>query len=148
VPRLLRTLFADLYPVRKLLLDHHELLKPAGFSESVRMDVSVSCRLHPHRSTPHLWRGMILEAKRDLRGAARAYADAKRLSPPYDWQAAFRLWRVQLELADAEAARREREHLVRLWGEVQLAWYSPDVGGDVVPYREVAGIEADELRGV
>ena len=28
VPRLLRTLFADLYPVRKLLLDHHELLKP------------------------------------------------------------------------------------------------------------------------
>ena len=41
VPRLLRTLFADLYPVRKLLLDHHELLKPNGFSESVRMDVSV-----------------------------------------------------------------------------------------------------------
>jgi len=30
VPRLLRTLFADLYPVRKLLLDHKELLSAGG----------------------------------------------------------------------------------------------------------------------
>ncbi len=35
VPRLMRCLFPDLYPVRKLLVDHHELLKPNGFSEMV-----------------------------------------------------------------------------------------------------------------
>ena len=38
----MRCLFPDLYPVRKLLIDHHELLKPGGFTESVVMDVSVS----------------------------------------------------------------------------------------------------------
>ena len=48
VPRLMRTLFADLYPVRKLLIDHFLLLQPKGFSESVQMDVSVSQVRNPN----------------------------------------------------------------------------------------------------
>ena len=59
--------------MRKLLIDHHELLKPAGepgqkpgITEAVVMDVSVSQHLHPTRPEPHLWSGMILQAKGDL----------------------------------------------------------------------------------
>ena len=50
VPRPLRTLFPDLYPVRKLLVDH-ELLKPGGF-EMVQMDVSVSTTYTPSAPRP------------------------------------------------------------------------------------------------
>jgi len=82
VPRLLRCLFSDLYPVRKLLIDHHELLKPTGFSESVVMDVSVSQHLHPHRAETHLWTGMISQAKGELDAAVRAYNDSARLAAP------------------------------------------------------------------
>ena len=84
VPRLMRTLFADLYPVRKLLIDHAMLAKPGGFSESVVMDVSVSQHLHPHRSTPHLWLGMILQAKKDHAAALASYNRSKALSLSYD----------------------------------------------------------------
>lgn len=132
VPRLMRTLFADLYPVRKLLIDHHLLLSPRGFSESVQMDVSVSQHLHPHRSTPHLWVGMILQAKGDLRGAAAAYNRSKQLAQPFDWQGTFRLWKALLLLGDTEAAAREEEALLHLWGPVQFGWYRTDVDGDVV----------------
>ena len=103
----MRTLFADLYPVRKLLIDHFVLLQPKGFSESVQMDVSVSQHLHPHRSTPHLWVGMILQSKGDLGAAARAYNLSKRLSQPYDWQASYRLWKALLLLGDAHQAALE-----------------------------------------
>ena len=126
VPRLMRTLFPDLYPVRKLLADHAELLKPSGFSEAVRMDVSVSQHLHPHRSVTHLWRGLVLQAKNDPHAAIEAYNASRRLSLPYDWQASFRLWRLLSELGDADAAARERARLVALWGELQFSWYSPD----------------------
>jgi len=124
VPRLLRCLFADLYPVRKLLMDHNELLKPEGFSEAVRMDVSVSQHVFPQRSAPHLWRGMILQAKRDYGAAADAYNSSKMLAAPYDWQPSFRLWRLLSELGDAAAAVSERQHLQELWGTAQFAWYS------------------------
>ena len=63
--------------------------------------------LHPHRATPHLWVGMILQVKGDLRGAAAAYNRSKQLSLPYDWQASFRLWRALLLLDDAPAAALE-----------------------------------------
>ena len=138
VPRLLRCLFPDVYPVRKLLVDHHELLKPNGFSEMVRMDVSVSQHLHAHRAATHLWRGMILQAKGDLAAAARAYNDSKRRAEPYDWQGAFRLWRVLTQMGDAAAAEDERRHLLRLWGDAQFAWYSTDVGGTPLHFATAA----------
>ena len=169
VPRLMRTLFADLYPVcqllvsrppllatpspppphplttlltpprhpsqvRKLLIDHYLLLQPKGFSESVQMDVSVSQHLHPHRSTPHLWVGMILQSKGDLHAACRAYNASKLLSQPYDWQAAFRLWKALLLLGDTPRAALEEEQLRSLWGPVQLGWYGTDVDGRIVPH--------------
>ena len=107
VPRLLRTLFPDLYPVRKLLVDHHELLKPGGFSEMVQMDVSVSHHLYPERATPYLWLGMILQVKGDLHAAAAACNRSKALSAPYDWQASFRLWRLLREQPPKMRRRRE-----------------------------------------
>mmetsp|Transcript_14189 Transcript_14189/g.45801 ORF Transcript_14189/g.45801 Transcript_14189/m.45801 type:complete len:204 (+) Transcript_14189:249-860(+) len=123
VPRLMRTLFADLYPVRKLLIDHHELLKPAGepgqkpgITEAVVMDVSVSQHLHPTRPEPHLWSGMILQAKGDLAGAAAAYNASAALAAPYDWQGSCRLWRALLLLGDGAAAAREEAALRRRWG--------------------------------
>ena len=118
--------------MRKLLIDHKVLLGPKGFSESVQMDVSVSQHLHPHRATPHLWVGMILQVKGDLRGAAAAYNRSKQLSLPYDWQASFRLWRALLLLDDAPAAALEEAALRRLWGDVQFGWYRTDVDGEVV----------------
>ncbi|KAL3917192.1 MAG: hypothetical protein SGPRY_006503, partial [Prymnesium sp.] len=138
VPRLLRCLFPDLYPVRKLLIDHHVLLKPNGFSESVVMDVSVSQHLHPHRAAPHLWSGMILQAKKDFAGALHAYNASRRVAKPYDWQPTYRMWRLLTtrgQLAEAEEARAA---LVRLWGEEQFAWYSTDVDGDLVQYEATA----------
>lgn len=144
VPRLMRTLFADLYPVRKLLIDHYLLLQPKGFSESVQMDVSVSQHLHPHRSTPHLWVGMILQSKGDLKAACRAYNRSKQLSQPYDWQAAFRLWKALLLLGDAPRAALEEEGLRRLWGPVQLGWYATDVDGRVVPHAADLPLLRDE----
>ena len=131
----MRTLFADLYPVRKLLIDHFVLLQPKGFSESVQMDASVSQHLHPHRSTPHLWVGMILQSKGDLGAAARAYNLSKRLSQPYDWQASYRLWKAPLLLGDAHQAALEEEALRRLWGDVQFGWYSTDVDGLIVQHE-------------
>ena len=118
--------------VRKLLIDHKVLLGSHGFSESVQMDVSVSQHLHPHRATPHLWVGMILQVKGDLRGAATAYNRSKRLAQPFDWQGTFRLWKALLLLGDTAAAAREEEALLRLWGPVQFGWYRTDVDGDVV----------------
>ena len=144
VPRLMRTLFADLYPVRKLLIDHYLLLQPKGFSESVQMDVSVSQHLHPHRSTPHLWVGMILQSKGDLKAACRAYNQSKLLSQPYDWQAAFRLWKALLLLGDARRAAREEEELRSLWGPVQLGWYGTDVDGRIVPHEADLPLLRDE----
>ena len=132
VPRLLRTLFPDLYPVRKLLVDHHELLKPGGFSEMVQMDVSVSHHLYPERATPYLWLGMILQVKGDLHAAAAAFNRSKALSAPYDWQASFRLWRLLREQpAEIAAEARERAALLARWGSVQFGWYSTDAFGDV-----------------
>jgi hypothetical protein len=87
----------------------------------------VSQHLHPHRAAPHLWVGMILEAKGDLSAAATAYSRSRVVAMPYDWQPTFRLWRVARRLGDAEVARECRDALVRLWGEDQLAWYSTDV---------------------
>jgi len=136
VPRLLRCLFPDLYPVRKLLIDHHELLKPNGFTESVVMDVSVSQHLHPLRAAPHLWSGMILEAKRDEDGAVRAYNRSRAVAKPFDWQPTYRLWRLHRRRGDAAAASEARDALVRLWGEDQFAWYTTDVDGDVVKYTD------------
>jgi glycosyltransferase involved in cell wall biosynthesis len=138
VPRLLRCLFPDLYPVRKLLVDHHELLKPNGFSESVRMDVSVSQHLHPHRAAAHLWRGMILQAKGDLAAAVHAYNASRRFAELYDWQGSFRLWRLLSDMGDAEGAEEVRHELLRLWGPAQLAWYAPDVRGNVLNFRAAA----------
>jgi len=140
VPRLMRTLFADLYPVRKLLIDHHELLKPAGepgqkpgITEAVVMDVSVSQHLHPTRPEPHLWSGMILQAKGDLAGAAAAYNASAALAAPYDWQGSYRLWRALLLLGDGAAAAREEAALRRRWGDAQMRWYSTDAYGGVLP---------------
>ena len=138
VPRLMRGLFPDLYPVRKLLVDHHELLKPNGFSEAVRMDVSVSQHLHPHRAACHLWRGMILQAKRDFVAAVAAYNTSKRKAEPFDWQGSFRLWRLLKDMGDVENAEKERQHLLRLWGEAQFAWYSTDVGGNPLHFETAA----------
>ena len=128
------------YPVRKLLIDHHELLKPAGepgqkpgITEAVVMDVSVSQHLHPTRPEPHLWSGMILQAKGDLAGAAAAYNASAALAAPYDWQGSYRLWRALLLLGDGAAAAREEEALRRRWGDAQMRWYSTDAYGDVLP---------------
>ena len=76
----------------------------------------VSQHLHPHRAAPHLWVGMILEAKGDLSAAATAYSRSRVVAMPYDWQPTFRLWRVARRLGDAEVARECRDALVRLWG--------------------------------
>jgi len=134
VPRLLRCLFSDLYPVRKLLIDHHELLKPTGFSESVVMDVSVSQHLHPHRAETHLWTGMISQAKGELDAAVRAYNDSARLAAPYDWQGSFRLWRLLRVMPGYEtAAAREEKALRARWGDEQFSWYATDVDGAVIP---------------
>lgn len=54
------------------------------------MDISVSQHLHPHRSTPHLWLGMILQAKKDHAAALASYNRSKALSLSYDWQATYR----------------------------------------------------------
>ena len=109
--------------MRKLLIDHHELLKPAGepsqkpgITEAVVMDVSVSQHLHPTRPEPHLWSGMILQAKGDLAGAAAAYNASAALAAPYDWQGSYRLWRALLLLGDGAAAAREEAALRRRWG--------------------------------
>lgn len=147
VPRLLRCLFPDLYPVRKLLVDHAELLKPNGFSEAVRMDVSVSMHLHPHRAATHLWRGMILQAKGDLAAAVTAYNVSKRRAEPYDWQGAYRLWRVLSNMGARDAAEVERRHLLTIWGEAQLAFYGTDVQGTPVEFRTAAP-NADMTVGV
>jgi glycosyltransferase involved in cell wall biosynthesis len=138
VPRLLRTLFADLYPVRKLLTDHHELLRPNGFSEAVRMDVSVSVHLFDERSAPHMWRGMILQAKSDLDAAVSAYRAAKQRAAPYDWQPSFRLWRLLSDIGDMEAAEAEKMHLLRIWGPAQFAWYSTDTSGNVLEFSSAS----------
>lgn len=138
VPRLLRCLFPDLYPARRLLADHHELLKPTGFSEAVRMDVSVSQHLHPHRAAAHLWRGMILQAKRDFVAAVHAYNASRRRAEPYDWQGAFRLWRLLGDMGDASGASAAKADLLRIWGEAQFAWYSTDVHGDVLNFVQAA----------
>jgi hypothetical protein len=138
VPRLLRCLFPDLYPVRRLLADHYELLKPNGFSEMVRMDVSVSQHLHSHRAATHLWRGMILQAKRDVRAALHAYNASKRRAEPYDWQGSYRLWRLLGDLGDVEGAERERQHLLSIWGAAQFAWYSTDVHGRPLEFAKAA----------
>ncbi|EOD18392.1 hypothetical protein EMIHUDRAFT_461437 [Emiliania huxleyi CCMP1516] len=128
------------YPVRKLLIDHHELLKPAGepgqkpgITEAVVMDVSVSQHLHPTRPEPHLWSGMILQAKGDLAGAAAAYNASAALAAPYDWQGSYRLWRALLLLGDGAAAAREEAALRRRWGDAQMRWYSTDAYGGVLP---------------
>ena len=138
VPRLLRTLFPDLYPVRKLLVDHSELLKPNGFSEAVRMDVSVSVHLHTHRAVTHLWRGMVLQAKGDLRAALSAYNASRARSEPFDWQAGYRLWRLLSDMGDVSGAALERERLVSVWGAAQFAWYSTDVGGTPLRFISAA----------
>ena len=138
VPRLMRTLFADLYPVRKLLIDHAMLAKPGGFSESVVMDVSVSQHLHPHRSTPHLWSGLLLQAKQDLHAAARAYNRSAQLSAPFDWQGTYRLWRLLLHMREDAAAAAEEAKLRALWGDQQFAWHATDVDGALDPAIEDA----------
>ena len=138
VPRLMRCLFPDLYPVRKLLVDHSELLKPNGFSEAVRMDVSVSQHLHSHRAVTHLWRGMILQAKRDYVAAISAYNASKRRAEPFDWQGSFRLWRLLSDMGDARNAELERQQLLRLWGPAQFAWYSTDVHGQPIEFVKAA----------
>ena len=138
IPRLLRTLFPDLFPVRTLLLDHRQLLKPNGFSEAVRMDVSVSHHLHPNRAAPHLWRGMILQAKHDFAAAANAYTISKSRAAPFDWQPSFRLWKLLAEHGDAAAAEREKEHLYAMWGAAQFAWYSTDAWGEVLNFSTSA----------
>ena len=136
---MLRSLFPDLYPVRKLLIDHRELLKPNGFSEAVRMDVSVSQHLYPQRSAPHLWRGMILEAKRDYIAAAHAYNQSKAHAALYDWQSSFRLWKLlSKQLGDLSAANIERDHLLTIWGPAQFAWYNSDTSGQVVTFQATA----------
>ena len=126
--------------MRKLLIDHHELLKPAGepsqkpgITEAVVMDVSVSQHLHPTRPEPHLWSGMILQAKGDLAGAAAAYNASAALAAPYDWQGSYRLWRALLLLGDGAAAAREEAALRRRWGDAQMRWYSTDAYGGVLP---------------
>ena len=147
VPRLMRCLFPDLYPVRKLLVDHHELLKPNGFSEMVRMDVSVSRHLHAHRAVTHLWLGMMLQAKRDFAAAANAYNASKRRAEPFDWQASFRLWRLLSDMGDAQGAEAERQQLLRLWGAAQFAWYSTDTHGSPIEFATAAA-GADMTVGV
>ena len=139
VPRLMRTLFPDLYPIRKLLVDHAELLKPQGFSEAVRMDVSVSQHLHGHRAVTHLWRGLILQAKADFVAALSAYNTSRALAEPYDWQGAFRMWRLLHDMGDtsgeADAVAAELRHK---WGDAQFAWYSPDVHGPHLNFASAA----------
>lgn len=97
-----------------------------------------SQHLHPHRAAPHLWSGMILQAKKDFAGALHAYNASRRVAKPYDWQPTYRMWRLLTtrgQLAEAEEARAA---LVRLWGEEQFAWYSTDVDGDLVQYEATA----------
>ena len=129
----MRTLFADLYPVRKLLIDHKLLLQPKGFSEAVVMDVSVSQHLYPRRATPHLWGGMISQAKGDYAAAISQYNTSAALAEPYDWQPSYRMWRLLLKMGDEAAAAIERGKLLARWGEAQLDWYATDVDGAVVP---------------
>ncbi len=124
VPLLMRSLFPDLYPVRKLLLDHDVLLRPRGFSESVVMDVSEKMHLYPQRSEPPLWAGMILEAKGALAEAAAMYNRSKALAEAYDWQGRFRLLRVLEALGRAGEAARERELLTQMWGPAKMRWYA------------------------
>ena len=110
----------------------------------------------------------------DLKAACRAYNQSKQLSQPYDWQAAFRLWKALLLpypnpnpnpnpnpdpnpkalllLGDAPGAALEEEGLRRLWGPVQLGWYATDVDGRVVPHaadlpllRDESENESDQL---
>ena len=122
------------------------------------MDVSASQHLHPTRSTPHLWSGMILQAKGDLRGAVDAYNASKHLSAPYDWQAAYRLWKALLLIVDdghthevqrggglafyTEAAAREEAELRARWGDVAFGWYANDVDGALVPFAAATAGQA------
>ena len=80
----------------------------------------------------------------DLKAACRAYNRSKQLSQPYDWQAAFRLWKALLLLGDAPRAAIEEEGLRRLWGAVQLGWYATDVDGRVVPHAADLPLLRDE----
>ena len=124
VPRLMRCLFPDLYPVRKLLLDHVALLSPGGFSETVVMEVSEKMHLYPTRAEPPLWVGMILESKGAVDEAAKMYNLSARLAQPFDWQGLYRLWRALERMGSIQAARREKDKLSDMWGSNQMQWYS------------------------
>ena len=62
----MRTLFADLYPVRSLLIDHYALRQPGGFSPQVRAQVPGRVAAHPTRAAPRLWAGLIAQAAGDV----------------------------------------------------------------------------------
>ena len=118
--RLLRTLFPDLYPVRKLLVDHHELPKPGGFSEMVQMDVSVSHHLYPERATPYLWLGMILQVKGDLHAAAAAFNRSKALLRHTTGKPLSGCGDFSRATRRNAAAARERAAPLARWGSVRF----------------------------
>lgn len=76
--------------MRKLLLDHHELLKPGrppeerpGITEAVVMDISVSIHLHPV-STPAEYMPSAASVKTDKKCATRTVPDAPPRGLPED----------------------------------------------------------------
>ena len=65
-------------------------------------------RLREHRAVPHLWRGMILQAKGDFVAAIGAYNASSRRAEPFDWQGTYRLWRLLCDMGATAAAEVER----------------------------------------
>lgn len=74
------------------------------------------------RSTPHLWNGMVLEAKGDLRAAEKSYGRAASLAAEYDWQGSYRRWKALSALGETTAAAQEEQALKQRWGEMQFRW--------------------------
>ncbi len=81
---------------------------------------------------------MVLQAKGDLVAARSAYNASRARAEPFDWQGAFRLWRLCSDMGDAEGAAEARAHLLGVWGAAQFAWYSTDVGGTPLDHAAAA----------
>ncbi|KAJ1615717.1 nucleotide-diphospho-sugar transferase [Pavlovales sp. CCMP2436] len=122
VPRLLRTLYPDLYPPRALLDDHAALLA-VGLTPEVLADTRAARARTPERSSPALWLGMHHEHLGAIAEAAREYSAAVETRALYDWQPLLRLACAAARQADAQANGRACDGLARVWSAEQLRWY-------------------------
>lgn len=122
VPRLLRTLFPDLYPIRTLL-DDHAALAAGGLTDGVLASVRASLDRHADRSVVHLWLGMHAEHRGEYEHALREHSAAEKLREGHDWQPIFRRACCGAKLEDVDQASDPCSALRAAWGTERFAWY-------------------------